>query len=325
MKSRMHVLVCSAGTIVSFLLSCAALGQSYPAKPVRVLIGFAAGSSTDVVMRIIGPKLTEVWGNQVIVDNRAGAGGNIAAEMVAKSTPDGYALLFANGGIAIAPSLYKNLPYNARTDLAPVALVTTMPHIMCVNRSLPVKSVTDFIALARGKPGQVLFSSAGIGNSDHMAAELFAYMAGIKMTHVPNKGGPQALNDVIAGEVAVTFPALQTCLPQARAGKVRALAVTSAKRSAAAPDIPTMQESGVAGYEHTLWYGLFAPAGTPPAVVSKVSADISRVIASGDVHDRFAASGIATVGSSPAEFAQFFQAELDKWAKVIKATGIKIE
>ena len=325
MKSRMHVLVCSAGTVVSFLLSCAGLAQNYPAKPVRVLIGFAAGSSTDVVMRIIGPKLTEVWGNQVIVDNRAGAGGNIAAEIVAKSTPDGYVLLFANGGIAIAPSLYKTLPYNARTDLAPVALVTTMPHIMCVNRSLPVKSVSDFVALARGKPGEVLFSSAGIGNSDHMAAELFAYMAGIKMTHVPNKGGPQALNDVIAGEVAVTFPALQTCLPQARAGKVRALAVTSAKRSAAAPDIPTMQESGVAGYEHTLWYGLFAPAGTPATVVNKISADVSRVLASGDVRDRFAASGIETVGSSPAEFAQFFQAELDKWAKVIKATGIQIE
>ena len=158
-----------------------------------------------------------------------------------------------------------------------------------------------------------------------MAAELFAYMAGIKMTHVPNKGGPQALNDVIAGEVAVTFPALQTCLPQARAGKARALAVTSAKRSPAAPDIPTMQESGVAGYEHTLWYGLFAPAGTPPAIVSKVSADISRVIAASDVRDRFAATGIETVGNTPAEFGQFFQAELEKWAKVIKATGIQIE
>ena len=321
----MYRFVRSVSTIVSILLSCAAFSQNYPAKPVRVLIGFAAGSSTDVLMRIIGPKLSEGWGNQVIVDNRPGAGGNIAAEMVAKANADGYTLLFANGGIAIAPSLYKHLQYNARTDLVPVVLTTLMPHIVCVNPSLPVKSVSDLIALARSRPEQVLFSSAGVGNSDHMATELFAYMAKIKMAHVPNKGGPQALNDVISGQVAVYFAGMPTGLPQARAGRVRAIAVTTAKRSVAAPEIPTMQEGGVAGYEYSLWNGLFAPAGTSPAVVSKISADVARAIATNDVRDRFTAFGIETVGTSPAEFNQFFLVELDKWAKVIKAAGIQVE
>ena len=325
MMRQMNILVRSVSAIVSIFVSCAALSQNYPAKPVRVLIGFAAGSSTDVLMRIIGPKLSEGWGNQVIVDNRPGAGGNIAAEMVAKANADGYTLLFANGGIAIAPSLYKHLQYNARTDLVPVVLTTLMPHIVCVNPSLPVKSVSDLIALARSRPEQVLFSSAGVGNSDHMATELFAYMAKIKMAHVPNKGGPQALNDVISGQVAVYFAGMPTGLPQARAGRVRAIAVTTAKRSAAAPEIPTMQEGGVAGYEYSLWNGLFAPAGTSPAVVSKISADVARAIATNDVRDRFTAFGIETVGTSPAEFNQFFLVELDKWAKVIKAAGIQVE
>jgi tripartite-type tricarboxylate transporter receptor subunit TctC len=312
-------------TLVFAFFSCVALSQNFPARPVRVLIGFAAGSSTDVLMRVIGPKLSETWGNQVIVDNRPGAGGNIAADMVAKSSPDGYTLLFANGGIAIAPSLYKRLQYNARTELMPVALTTLMPHIVCINSALPVKSVAEFISLAKSKPGEVLFSSAGVGNSDHMATELFAHMANIRMTHVPNKGGPQALNDVISGQVAVYFAGMPTGLPQVQAGKVRAIAVTTAKRSTAARDIPTMQEAGVAGYEYSLWNGLFAPAGTPPAVVSKISADVSRVIATNEVRDRFTAFGIETVAISPGEFNQFFLAELDKWAKVVKSAGIQIE
>jgi tripartite-type tricarboxylate transporter receptor subunit TctC len=325
MMRRIHVLVRSVSAILAISVVCPALSQNYPTKPVRVLVGFAAGSGTDTVMRIIGPKLADAWGSQVIVDNRPGAGGNIAAEIVAKAAADGYTILFANGGIAISPALYKTQPYNARTELAPIALVTLMPHMMCVNTSLPVKSVGDFVALARAKPGQVLFSSAGIGNSDHMAAELLAYMGNVKLTHVPNKGGPQALSDVISGQVAVTFSGLSTCLPHAKAGKVRALAVTSAKRSAVAPEVPTMQEGGLVGYEHTLWYGLFAPAGTPAAVISKISTDVAKVLAANDVRDRFTSMGIETVGNSPAEFNQFFQAELNKWAKVIKATGIQIE
>jgi tripartite-type tricarboxylate transporter receptor subunit TctC len=325
MTHRMNALVHSVSATVAISLSCAALAQNYPVKPVRVLIGFAAGSSTDVLMRIIGPKLTELWANQVIVDNRPGAGGNIAADMVAKANPDGYTMLFANGGIAISPSLYKSQPYNARTDLVPVTLVTLMPHIVCVNPSLPVKSVSDLIALARSRPSQVLYSSAGIGNSDHMATELFAYLAHIKMTHVPNKGGPQALSDVISGQVAVYFAGMPTGLPQAKTGKVRAIAVTTAKRSAAAPEIPTMQEGGVAGYEYSLWNGLFAPAATPLAVVGKISADVARVVAASDVRARFTAFGIETVGTSSAEFNQFFLAELDKWAKVISAAGIQVE
>ena len=305
--------------------SSVVLAQNYPVKPVRMIIGFAAGSSTDVLMRIIGPKLSELWGQPVVVDNRPGAGGNIAAEVVAKAVPDGYTLLFANGGIAISHSMYKHLQYNARTDLAPVSLLTLMPHIVCVNPSLPVKSVAELIALAKARPDPLLYSSAGIGNSDHMATELFAYMAKIKMTHVPNKGGPQALNDVISGQVALYFAGMPTGLPQAKAGKVRAIAVTTAKRSTAAPDIPTMQEAGVAGYDYSLWNGLFAPAGTPSAIVSKISADVARVVTMNDVRDRFTSFGIETLGTSPGQFKQFFVADLDKWADVIKASGIQIE
>lgn len=325
MKTLIGITVRGVLAVSLAFFSCVVLAQNYPVKPVRMIIGFAAGSSTDLLMRIIGPKLSELWGQPVIIDNRPGAGGNIAAEVVAKAAPDGYTILFANGGIAISHSMYKHLQYNARTDLAPVGLVTLMPHIVCVNPSLPIKSVADLIALARSQPGQLLYSSAGVGNSDHMATELFAYMAKIKMTHVPNKGGPQALNDVISGQVALYFAGMPTGLPQAKAGKVRAIAVTTAKRSTAAPDIPTMQEAGVTGYEYSLWNGLFAPVNTPPAVINKISADVARVVATNEMRERFTSLGIETLGTSPAQFKQFFLAELDKWAEVIKASGIQVE
>ncbi len=296
--------------------------QNFPVKPVRAVVGFAAGSSTDVAMRLISPRLGELWGQQVIVDNRAGAGGNIAAEFTAKAPPDGYTFLFANGGIAIAQSYYTSLQYNALKDLAPVALVTSMPHIVCSNLSFPARSIRELVTLAKARPGEIMFSSAGIGNSDHMAGELLGYMTGSKFTHVPNKGGPQALQQVISGEVVFYFAGLPVCLPFVKSGRVRGLAVTTAKRSPAAPDIPTMQEAGVAGYQHSLWNAVFAPAGTPPALVAKISEDIGRVTRLPDVQERFATFGIEAVAGTPAQFDQFFRAEVEKWAKVVKATGI---
>jgi tripartite-type tricarboxylate transporter receptor subunit TctC len=307
---------------VCIVIAISAQAQNFPVKPVRAVVGFAAGSSTDVAMRLISPRLGELWGQQVIVDNRAGAGGNIAADVTAKAPADGYTFLFANGGIAIAQSYYTKLEYNALRDLAPVAMVTSMPHIACSNLSFPAKSIKELIAVAKTRPNDILYSSAGIGNSDHMAVELFAYMSGIKLTHVPNKGGQQALQQVISGEVVFYFAGLPVCLPFVKSGRVRGLAVTTAKRSPAAPDIPTMQEAGVAGYQHSLWNAVFAPAGTPPAIVAKISEDFGRVTRMPDVQERFASFGIEAVANSPAQFDQFFRAEVDKWAKVIKATGI---
>ena len=315
-RATLALLIAAAG---------AAAAQGYPAKPVRVVVGFAAGSSSDVTMRILAPKLTEVWGQSVIVDNRPGAGGNIAAQFVAGAPPDGYTLLFPSASIAIAQSYYRKLPYNAVTDLAPVALASSMPNLLCVNPSLPVKSVKELIALAKSRPGEILYSSSGAGSSDHMATELFSHMAGIRMTHVPYKGGPQALSEVISGEIAMVITGLPAALPQVKAGRVRAIAVTTVKRTPAVPGLPTVAEAGVPGYEHTLWNGMFAPAKTPAAIVSKVSDDLARAVRLPDVQERFAALGIEPVGNSPQQFDRFFRAEVEKWAKVVKATGLQAD
>lgn len=315
-RATLALLIAAAG---------AAAAQGYPAKPVRVVVGFAAGSSSDVTMRILAPKLTEVWGQSVIVDNRPGAGGNIAAQFVASAPPDGYTLLFPSASIAIAQSYYRKLPYNAVTDLAPVALASSMPNLLCVNPSLPVKSVKELIALAKTRPGEILYSSSGAGSSDHMATELFSHMAGIRMAHVPYKGGPQALSEVISGEIAMVITGLPAALPQVKAGRVRAIAVTTVKRTPAVPGLPTVAEAGVPGYEHTLWNGMFAPAKTPAAIVGKVSDDLARAVRLPDVQERFAALGIEPVGNSPQQFDRFFRAEVEKWAKVVKATGLQAD
>lgn len=315
-RATLALLIAAAG---------AAAAQGYPAKPVRVVVGFAAGSSSDVTMRILAPKLTEVWGQSVIVDNRPGAGGNIAAQFVASAPPDGYTLLFPSASIAIAQSFYRKLQYNAVTDLAPISMASSMPNVLCVNPSLPVKSVKELIALAKSRPGEILYSSSGTGSSDHMATELFSRMAGIRMTHVPYKGGPQALSEVISGEIAMVITGLPAALPQLKAGKVRAIAVTTVKRTPAMPKLPTVSEAGVPGYEHTLWNGMFAPVKTPAALVSKVSDDLARAVRLPDVQERFAALGIEPVGNSPQQFDRFFRAEVEKWAKVVKATGIQAD
>ncbi len=299
--------------------------QAFPVKPVRIIIGFSAGSSTDTVARVIAQKLAESWGQPVIIDNRAGAGGNIAADVVAKANADGYTLLFANNGLAISATLYRKLPYDAARDLEPVIQVTAMPHVLVANQSLPVTSIRELVALAKAKPGQLSFGSAGTGNSDHMAGELFKYLAGIDLAHVPYKGGPQALTDTVNGQVAMYFAGLPVAMPMVKAARVKALGTSGIKRSSALPDVPTIAEAGVPGYEVSLWYGLLAPARTPLDVVAKISADVARTLKLPEVQERFGTLGVETVGSTPAQFKAFVNSETGKWSKVVKATGITVE
>ena len=310
---------------VLVLAASAARAQTYPAKPVRILIGFTAGSSIDVVARILTPKLNEIWKQPVLIDNRVGAGGNVAADAVAKAAPDGYMLLNSNAGLAISAAFYRKLPYDALKDLRPITQVAAQPHILAANMSLPVKSIKDLIALARARPGQLTFASGGVGNSDHMAGELFRYMARIDMVHVPYKGGNIALNGVITGEVAMYFPGVPVVLPMIQAGRVKALAVTSAKRLAALPNVPTIAESGLPGYEVILWYGFFGPAGLPSEVATKIHGDLARVLKMPDVQEKLAGLGVEPVGSTPEAFGAFVAAEIAKWQKVRKATGLVID
>jgi len=319
--------------IRGWLLCAAVLGavatpasaQSYPTRTVRVVFGLSAGSSSDVMARIVAEKLGEKWGKAVIIDNRPGAGGNIAADVVAKSAPDGYTLLLSNVAIAIAPSYYRTLSYDPMKDFVPVTELAMAPHVLCVNPALPINSVKDLVAAAKAKPGELMYASAGVGQTDHMATELFAHMAGIRMTHIPYKGGPPALQAVMAGEVALDFPGMAAALPLMKAGKIRCLAVSTSKRSRISPDLPTLDEEGIKGYEHSLWNGIFAPAGTPAAIVTKLSVDFAEVLRRPDVIERLTALGIEPVGRNPEEFNRFFRAEVEKWATVIKTTGISSE
>ena len=310
------VLLVSAGAV------CA---QTYPSKPVRILIGFTAGSSIDVIARILTQKLSEAWKQPVIIDNRVGAGGNVAADAVAKAAPDGYTLLNSNAGLAISAAFYRKLPYDALKDLRPITQVVAQPHILTANPSLPVKSIKELIALAKAKPGQLSFASGGLGNSDHMAGELFKWMAGINIVHVPYKGGNQALNDTITGEVAMYFPGVPVALQMIKAGKVRALGVTGPRRLAALPDVPTIAEAGLPGYEVILWYGFFGPAALPKEAAARIAADLARVLKLPDVQERFAGLGVEPVGSTPDDFAMFVKSEIVKWEKVKKATGLTID
>ena len=311
--------------LLFFLCVGGAWAQSYPAKPVRVLVGFSAGSTTDLIGRVLAQKMAEGLGGTVIVDNRPGAGANIAAELVAKSAPDGYTLLMANAGIATGATAYVKLGFNALRDFAPVSQVSATPHILVTHPSLPARSVKEFIAFARSRPGQLNFSSTGHGNSDHLAAELLSYMAGLKMVHIAYKGGPQALNDVVAGQVALYFPGAPSGLPFVKAGRVRALGVTGAKRAPVLPDVPTIAESGVAGYEHVLWGMLLVPAATPKDIVARLNREAVRALESAEVRERFANMGVDPASTTPEQAAAYLKSETAKYARVVKAIGLRIE
>ena len=315
----------AAFVAIGALLATSALAQAYPAKPVKVVVPYPPGGPTDIVARLVSQKLAEQTGQQFVVENRAGAGGNIGAEAVARAPADGYTLLVATTAHAINPSLFKSLGYDLQKDFAPVSQLTGGPLVIVVNPSLPAKNVRELIALARSKPGGLNLASSGNGQSTHLSAELFSSMAGIKMNHVPYKGSAPALTDVIAGQADLMFDTMLSAMPQAKTGKLRALAVTSAARSPAAPDLPTVAESGLPGYEAIAWNGLLAPAGTPKDVVAKLNAELKRTLELPEVKERFAAQGFAAAWGPPDKFAAFLQSELAKWAKVVKTSGATVD
>lgn len=312
----------------TFLLvaSAAAPGADFPVKPARIVVPIGPGSSMDIIGRVLAQKLNEGWGQPVVVDNRAGAGGNIGADVVAKAAPDGYTVLFASSSFAIAPSFYRKLPYDALRDFEAVTQISSRNNVLTVSPSSPVNSVKELIALARARPGQLSFGSGGgNGSSDQMAGELFKLLAGVDIVHVPYKSGPQALNDLIGGQMSIYLGGIPVQLPMIKAGKVRPLGTSGLKRSRQLPDVPTIAEAGVPGYEVDVWYGLFAPRGTPPSVVAKIAADVSRIMQAPELQERWSALGVEPVGTSPAAFKTLFAAEIRKWGEVVKAAKISMD
>jgi tripartite-type tricarboxylate transporter receptor subunit TctC len=300
--------------------------DAYPAKPVRIIAPFSPGGCVDVTARLVAPPLGTALGQQVVVENRAGAGGIVGTEFVARAASDGHTLVIGSAGThAVNQSLYPKLPYNVLRDFTPVARLTDAPSILAVHPSLPVRSVKELIALARAKPGEINYASAGAGTSTHLAAVLFEHLAKVKLVHVPFKGGGPAIVAVISGEVPVTFGTAASVSPQAKAGRLRALAVTSAQRSAVLPELPTIAEAGLPGYEMLNWLGLFAPAGTPRAIVERLSAELLRIVREPETTARFHAQGAEPAPLGPDEFAPFVKREIEKWAKVVAATGMSAE
>ena len=301
----------------------AAAAQSYPAKPVRLVVGFVAGGPTDALARLYALHLAAALGQQVVVENRGGADGLIAAEAVARAAPDGYTLFFPSSGHAINASLYKTVPYKTVEDFEPVALVGESPNLIAVTPSLPVRDMREFVALAKAKPGALNYGATS--SPTHLATELFASMAGIQLTRIPFKGAAPAMTAVMAGDVQLVLSGIGTMLPQVKAGRLKGLAVTSAARSPMAPDIPTVAEAGVPGYVATTWYGVLAPAGTPRAIVDRLNKDTRAVLEDPATKTGLAAQGVSAVPMTPEQFGSFLRAEVAKWAKVVQDTGARIE
>ncbi len=299
--------------------------QSYPNRPIRMVVAIPAGSGTDTVARLIAQGLSERLGRQVVVENRPGAGTIIGNEIVAKAKPDGYTLLVNGAALTISPAMYKKIPYDTAHDFAPITVAVFTPNLMAVHPSVPAKTVKEMIALAKARPGQILFSSGGRGTNSHLATELFASMAQIRMVHVPYKGSTPGVIDLMAGHVALMTNSVSTLLAHVQSGKLRALGVASARRVAAAPDIPTIAEAGLPGYESVQWSGLLAPAGTPQEIIARLNREIVAILRVPEMKQRLAADGSELVANSPEEFAVFLKAELVKWAAVVKATGITPE
>jgi len=324
MKRRARALWHDTLCLALLVLTAPALGQSYPSHPIRMVLPFSPGGTTDIPGRMIAQRLSEALGQQVIVDNRPGAGSTIGSDMVAKSKPDGYTLLLTSTTHVLSPSLYKNLPYNAMADFAPIMRVASGPYVLVVHPSLPVRSVQDLIALAKSQPGKIDFASSGNGSFQHLVGALFCATAGINLTHVPYRGSGPATADLIGGQVKVGFPGTPIALPHLKSGRLRALAVTTAKRSSELPEVPTIAESGVPGYEATIWLGLLAPAGTPRDIVNKLYSEISRVVQIPEVHRNILSTGLEVGVMGPEEFAQYLRAEHDKWSKVVRDSGAQV-
>lgn len=321
---RRTLLACVAGFCAAAALSLPA-AAAWPEKPVRIVVPYPPGGSTDIVGRLVGAKLSEALGQQFIVENRPGAGGNLGMELAAKAAPDGYTIVVATTAHAINMTLFKNLTFDTVKDFEPVALLTENPLIVVTHPSVPANSIRELIALAKAKPGGLNYASSGNGQSTHLAAELFNAMAGTKMAHIPYKGSAPGIADVMAGQVQLMFDTMLSALPHARSGALRALAVTSAERSPAASDIPTVSESGLPGYEAIAWNGFLVPKGTPADIVAKLNAETVKALAAEQVKTRLDALGATTKPTTPAEFAAYVGNEVDKWGKVVKTSGATID
>jgi len=309
------------------LLTLAGLthAQTWPTRPIKLVVPFAAGGTTSILARAMADKLSPLLGQPVIVDNRPGAGGNVGMDAVAKSEPDGYTLLMGPIGLAINPALYSKMSFDPLKDLAPIGLYAGVPNLLVVHPSVPAQSLKDLIALFKANPGKYNYASNGNGTSSHLAAEMLKSSAGVDIVHIPYKGGAPAMADLLAGQVTMLFDQMPAVMPQVKAGKVRALGVSSAQRSAAAPDVPSLAEAGLPGFDMTVWFGLLAPARTPPAVLQRVNTEMSKVLQDPEFRSFLAGLGVSPLGGSPEAFAAFIQTETQRWAQVVKASGARID
>ena len=323
--SPLPVRAACAAMLAALALAGPATAASYPDKAVRVVVGFSAGGTTDVAARIIAKELGDDLGESFVVENKPGAGSNIGAELVARAKPDGYTLYMVAVTSTINQTLYKNLSFDIVKDFSPIALVIKVPNILVVNPSLPVKNVQELVSYLKAHPGKVSFASSGSGTSIHMAGELFKLRAGVDIVHIPYKGSAPAMTDLIGNQVQMMFDNMPSAWPHVQAGKLRALAVTTAERSATAPEIPTMMESGFDKFDVSSWFGLIAPAGTPPEIIAKLNASVQKALAKPEVQQRFKDLGAVTARTTPSEFGAFIKSEVEQWGTVVKASGAKVE
>ncbi len=325
MKSKIALASLCALSAAALLLPLSAVAQPYPAKPIRIVVPFPPGGTSDILARTLGQKLTEEWGQQIVVDNRAGAGANIGAEVAAKSPPDGYTLFLMSTAHTINPTLYSKLAYDPVKDFTPITMLVATSQVLAVHPSVPVKTVRELIAYAKKRPGELNYSSAGSGTQPHLSAELFKTMTGVNIVHIPYKGAPPAMTDLLAGQVALTFATAPSAVPYVKAGRLLALGVSTTKRVAALPDVPTIAEAGVPGYEAAGWNALVAPAGTPQAIVDKLNAIVIRIIHVPAMSSFLSGQGADPWTGTPAELAAYIKSEIVKWAKVVKDSGARVD
>ena len=312
-------------SLFALAASATAQAQSWPSKPLRIVVGFPPGASADVAARLVAAKMSESLGQSVLIENKPGAGSNIATESVVRAPADGYTLLLGTIANTINASLSKNLPFDFGRDLAPVASLASLPNLLVVTPSLGVSTVQELVAAAKRKPGEILYGSSGNGTGPHLSGELFNLMAGVKLTHVPYKGSPQAMTDLLGGRVQAMFAPASTALPHIKAGTLKVLAVSSAKRTGASPELPTIAESGLPGFETSVWFGLLAPAGTPRDIIERLNREANRALADPGVKAQFAVQGIDAMGGTAEQFAAYIKDETAKWARVVQASGAKID
>ena len=323
----MKIATCARATLVALVFASAAVcAQTYPTKPIRFVVPFAPGGSTDTLARVLGQKLSESFGQQVVIDNRTGANGNIGMEIVAKAPPDGHTIVLGYiANVAIGPSLYDKLPFDPVRDYEPVTLLATSPNVLVAHPSVAATNLKELIALAKAKPGQLNYASASVGSVGHLTGELINQLAGVRMVHVAYKGSGQAVTDLLGGHIQLMFSGFSSTLPHIKSGKLRAIAQTGARRSSALPEVPTIAESGFPKFEATAWYGVHAPAKTPKAIVNRLNAEFVKALRTPDVKERLTSLGFEIAGSTPEEYGAYIKSEIKKWAKVVKASGAKPE